>query len=46
LQYLGSLGSTNWQEVPADVTAAGATATTSDNLTGVSSRFYRIRLVP
>ena len=45
LQYLSSLGGTNWQEVPSDVTATGSTATTTNDVSGTARRFYRIRLV-
>ena len=45
LQYLDSLGSTNWQEVPSDVTASGSTTAVTNNVGGVARRFYRVRLV-
>jgi hypothetical protein len=45
LQYLSSLGGTNWQEVPSDVTATGSTSATTNDVSGTARRFYRVRLV-
>jgi hypothetical protein len=46
LQYLDNLVSTNWQEMVLDLTATAPTTVATNNVSGVSSRFYRVRLVP
>lgn len=46
LQYNSALTGP-WTDLPGDVTATGATASKQDNtLTGMTQRFYRVRLVP
>lgn len=41
------LAGTNWTDVPGDVTATGATSSKTDNIiTGITARYYRVRLLP
>ena len=46
LQCVDSLGSTNWQDLTLDVSAAAPTTAATDDVSGVASRFYRVQLVP
>jgi hypothetical protein len=45
LEYLPSLGSTNWSAIAGDVTTLSNTASKLDPLT-ISNRFYRVRVLP
>jgi len=44
-QYLGALGSTNWQDVVPDVTASGPTTTMTNIVGAAPQRFYRVMRV-
>ena len=45
VQYQSDLGSTNWTDLPGDVTAVASTASKADALTA-TNRFYRVRVLP
>ena len=45
VQSIDNLSSTNWNDLVPDVTATGATAVQTDIVTGVSQRFYRIKVL-
>ena len=45
VQYLDNLGGTNWTDLVPDITATGATATQTNNVSGVPQRFYRIKVL-
>ncbi len=45
VQFNAQLGTTNWLDLPGDVTAAGLTASKQDIKT-TTNRFYRIKVVP
>jgi YD repeat-containing protein len=46
LQFKNSLADADWTDVPGDVSAVGATASKTDTTaTGLSGRFYRVRLL-
>jgi hypothetical protein len=46
LQYKGSLGGTNWQEVLPDVTATGPMASATSTTSSSGQQFYRVIVVP
>jgi len=46
LQYKVNMSSTNWIDVPPDVTATGLSTTATDAGSNSSQRFYRVRLLP
>ena len=45
LQSIDDLSSTNWNDVPPDVTATSSTAVQTDSFGAATQRFYRIRLL-
>jgi hypothetical protein len=44
-QYITNLTDAGWNDLSPDVTAAGLTATQTNNVTGVPQRFYRIKVL-
>ena len=46
VQYTSNLNTGAWVDITPDVTAAGNTASATDNPAGASLRFYRILIVP
>jgi len=45
LEHIDNLTNTEWQTSAADVTAAGPTASATNNFGSASQRFYRVRLL-
>ena len=45
VQYNNNLNGTNWNDLSPDVTAAGSTAVQTNVVTGVTQRFYRIKVM-
>jgi trimeric autotransporter adhesin len=45
VQYIDNLSGTNWNDLSPDVMATGLTAIQTNVVTGVSQRFYRIRVL-
>lgn len=46
VQFKPTLGTTNWSDLPGDVTASGTTATKTNNAVSGNERYYRIELLP
>jgi PKD repeat protein len=46
VQYTTNLGGSNWLDLPPDITATGATASTTDFTAPDAQRFYRVKVVP
>src|SRR5262249_23267302 len=46
VQYTTDLNSTSWSDLGPDITATGTTTSAQDHPTGLTPRFYRIRVVP
>jgi uncharacterized repeat protein (TIGR03803 family) len=46
LQFISSLGSTNWSNLGDALIASGATLTATDSITNGPHRFYRVALLP
>jgi hypothetical protein len=46
VEFQQTLTGTNWTTLNPAVTAAGSTASVTDNPGGASERYYRIRLLP
>ncbi len=45
VQYNNNLNGTNWNDLAPDVTATGSTAVQTNDITGVTQRFYRIKVI-
>ncbi len=46
VQFNADLSSTNWSDLPPDITASGPTASATDPNTSEAQRFYRVQLAP
>jgi hypothetical protein len=46
LQYVDSITSTNWTEIPGDIPATGLISSAGASVDNVSQRFYRVRVLP
>lgn len=46
MQYKSDLNNTNWVDLVPDFTATGNTASATNNPSGATQRFYRVKIVP
>jgi hypothetical protein len=46
VQYSDGFDTTNWFDMPPDITATGSVATATDTALAPTQRFYRVQLIP